>query len=56
MATDTFTIINKEINIPTIISFKDNILIGKEAEEELIKNPEFTIFNFLRLIGKNWKY
>ena len=44
----------EEINIPTIISFKDNILIGKEAEEEIIKNPEYTIFNFLRLIGKNW--
>ena len=43
--------------IPSIISFKDNndnILIGKEAEEERINNPNYTIFNFVKLIGKNW--
>ena len=44
----------EEINIPTVISFKEKVIIGKEAEEEIIKNPEYTIFNFLRLIGKNW--
>ena len=46
-----------EINIPTIISFKDrndNILIGKQAEDERINNPNYTIFNFVKLIGKNW--
>ena len=47
----------EDINIPSIISFKDrndNILIGKKAEEEKIKNPNYTIFNFVKLIGKNW--
>ena len=46
-----------EINIPTIISFKDrndNLLIGKEAEKERINNPNYTIFNFVKLFGKNW--
>ena len=46
-----------EINIPTMISFKDrndNIIIGKEAEEERINNPNYTIFNFVKLIGKNY--
>ena len=47
----------EDINIPTIISFKDknnNILIGKKAEEEKINNPDYTIFNFVKLIGKYW--
>ena len=48
----------EDINIPSIISFKDNndnvILIGKEAEKEKIKNPNYTIFNFVKLIGKYW--
>ena len=47
----------EDIFIPTIISFKDkndNILIGKKAEEERINNPKYTIFNFLKLIGKSW--
>jgi len=46
-----------EINIPTIINFKDrndNLLIGKEAEKEKINNPNYTIFNFVKLFDKNW--
>ena len=48
---------NNDINIPCLISFidkYDNILIGKEAENERIKNPNYTINNFVKLIGKNW--
>ena len=43
-------------SIPTIISFKDsnnNILIGKEADDERIENPNYTIFNFVKSIEKN---
>ena len=48
---------DEDTSIPTIISFKDsndNILIGREAEEERINNPNYTIFNFVKLIDKNY--
>lgn len=43
-------------SIPTIISFneKNEIIIGNEAEMISITNPNQTIFNLLRMVGKNY--
>ena len=43
-------------SISTLISFKDkneNIIIGNQAEELKITNPSYSIFNFIKFIGKN---
>ena len=50
---------NNYISIPTIISFisnnsnKHNIKIGEDAEKYRISNASQTIFNILKLFGKN---
>ena len=57
---ELFNLENKERenSIPTIISF-DNITneikIGNEAENNILNNPSQTIFNILKIIGKNYK-
>ena len=45
-----------QYNIPTIISFNDNneIIIGNEAELLNITNPDQTIFNLLKMAGRNY--
>ena len=59
-------LINKNNNfefftVPTIISFienssnnNDNFKIGEEAEKLKISSPSFTIFNIIKLFGKNY--
>ena len=45
-----------QYSIPTIISFseKNEIIIGHEAESMNINNPTQTIFNLLKMVGKNY--
>ena len=45
-----------QYSIPTIISFneKNEIIIGHEAELMNINNPTQTIFNLLKMMGKNY--
>ena len=45
-----------QYSIPTIISFNENdeIIIGNEAELLSITNPTQTIFNLLKMVGKNY--
>ena len=48
--------IDNNTSISTLISFKvknDNIIIGNQAEELKISNPSYSIFNFIKFIGKN---
>ena len=46
-----------QYSIPTMISFneKNEIIIGHEAELININNPTQTIFNLLKMVGKNYK-
>lgn len=45
-----------QYSIPTIISFNDKneIVIGNESELISITNPNQTIFNLLKMVGKNY--
>ena len=45
-----------QYSIPTVISFSDNneINIGNEAKVLNITNPNQTIFNLLKMVGKNY--
>ena len=46
----------KNISIPTLISFKDKndyVIIGNNDEELKVNNPQYTIYNFIKFIGKN---
>ena len=45
-----------QYSIPTIISFNDKneIVIGNESELISITNPSQTIFNLLKMVGKNY--
>ena len=52
--------LNNKCNIPTVISFIENnlnnkieIKIGEEAEQLKVSNASQTIFNIIKLIGKN---
>ena len=52
---------NNNYSIPTIISFVENssnndddIKIGEEAEQLKVSNPSFSIFNIIKLFGKNY--
>ena len=47
---------DNKFGIQTLVSFKDkndNIVIGNKAEELKINNPSYSIFNFVKFIGKN---
>ena len=46
----------EQYSIPSIIGFNDNneIIIGKDAEISSITNPNKTIFNLLKMVGKNY--
>ena len=46
----------EQYSIPCIISFNDKneIIIGKDAEILSITNPNKTIFNLLKMVGKNY--
>ena len=53
-----FNFNENEYSMPSLISFSDikkEIKIGKEAEQDLIKNPSQTIFNIFKFFGKNLK-
>ena len=55
---DTIIVIPNELgsySTPNIISFTDKeILIGEEAKKQAILNPKRTIYNLMRLIGRNF--
>ena len=49
---------NNQYSIPTIVSFdskSNEIKIGVDAENNILNNPSQTIFNILKIIGKNYK-
>ncbi len=46
---------NKNL-LPSVVSFRDtNVLIGHNALNQLIINPQNTIYAFKRLIGRRWE-
>jgi len=55
---DTIIVIPNELgsySTPNIISFTDKeILIGEEAKKQAVLNPKRTIYNLMRLIGRNF--
>ena len=53
---ELFCFEKNQYSIPTVISFNDNneIIIGNEAELLSITNPTQTIFNLLKMVGKNY--
>ena len=53
---ELFCFEKEQYNIPTIISFNDKneIIIGNDAELLNITNPNQTIFNLLKMVGRNY--
>ena len=53
---DLFSFKENEFSIPTILTFNDNdeIEIGYDAYDCLLTNPSKTIFNLMKLFGKNY--
>ena len=53
---ELFCFSQEQYTIPMIISFNEEneIIIGHEAEQMSTINPERTIFNLLRMLGKNY--
>ena len=48
--------INNKSLLPSVVSFRDSsVLIGYNALNQLIINPENTIYAFKRLIGRRWE-
>ena len=53
---DIFCFSQEQYSIPMIVSFdeKNEIIIGNEADKLSTINPKKTIFNLMKLIGKNY--
>ena len=53
---ELFCFEKEQYSIPTVISFNDksDIIIGNEAKLINITNPSQTIFNLLKMVGKNY--
>ena len=48
---------NQQVLVPSIIYIdkNQNIVIGEEAKQQLVTNPDATIYSVKRLIGKSYQ-